>query len=97
MAQFIGRNTILDGTLRDLVDGQGIVATRFGDLAGQPSAEVAAGRAAKIVIPSEAFDVFPAADHGRDSLQGSYGQNVLPGVVERREVLGQCCADDGAA
>jgi ABC-type Fe3+/spermidine/putrescine transport system ATPase subunit len=88
VAQFIGRNTILDGTLEGLAGQEGVVATRFGAFAGWMNAALSVGSAAKIVIPSEAFDVFPATEADVDALRGSYGGNVIPGAIERREIVG---------
>lgn len=88
VAQFIGRNIIFDGALQGMTDQEGIVATQFGAFTGRPNAALPVGGAAKIVIPSEAFDIFPTAEVGRDALGESYGGNVMPAMVERREVVG---------
>jgi ABC-type Fe3+/spermidine/putrescine transport system ATPase subunit len=88
VAQFIGRNTILDGTIQAMTEREGTVATRLGPLAGRPNATLAVGDAAKIVISSEAFDVFAAADVGPDGPRADYGGNLLAGVIERRELAG---------
>ncbi len=88
VAQFIGRNTILDGTVQSRDGDRSIVVTRFGDLAGLHDTDLPPGRAAKLVIPSEAFDVHPAEQTSRDALAFIYGGNVLPGMIERRDVVG---------
>ncbi len=88
VAQFIGRNTILDGTLRALEAGHGIVGTAFGTFAGRLNGQPAIGGPVKLVVPSEAFDVFPVDDVERASLAATYEGNVLPATVERRDVVG---------
>ncbi len=88
VAQFIGRNTILDGTLSSLADGRALVRTAFGPLAGTPHGTPATGGAAKLVIPSESFDLFPAASTDAARLRETYGPNVLEGVVAQRDVVG---------
>ncbi|HTW25873.1 MAG TPA: ABC transporter ATP-binding protein [Acetobacteraceae bacterium] len=88
VAQFIGRNTIFDGAVQSADGEAGVLATRFGAFAGRPNADLPLGRPGKIVIPSEAFELFPAAASGRETLGSTYGSNVLPGVVERREIVG---------
>ncbi len=88
VAQFIGRNTILDGTVRALEAGRAVVETAFGIFAGQANGQPAIGGAAKLVIPSEAFDVFPVDGDERASLAATYDGNVLPATAERRDVVG---------
>ncbi len=88
VAQFIGRNTIIDGTLRGVAAGRAVVETAFGTFAGRPNGEPAIGGAAKLVVPSEAFDIHPADDAARAALDASYDGNLLPGTVERRDVVG---------
>jgi putative spermidine/putrescine transport system ATP-binding protein/spermidine/putrescine transport system ATP-binding protein len=85
VAQFIGRNTILDGVVRS---GDGIVVTQFGVFGGQPGGALAVGASAKLVIPSEAFDIHPVDAATTQALDASYSGNLLPGVVERRDVVG---------
>jgi putative spermidine/putrescine transport system ATP-binding protein/spermidine/putrescine transport system ATP-binding protein len=88
VAQFIGRNTILDGTLQGASSQEGTVATRFGTFAGRPNAELAEGGPAKIVIPSESLEIFAASQVALPGLRVEYGGNVLGGVIERRERVG---------
>ena len=76
VARFIGRNTLLEGTVRD-----GVVETRFGRFAGRVDGPGLTGKA-HLVIPSEAFDVVPEAN------AHAHSGNVLPGTVARREIVG---------
>jgi ABC-type Fe3+/spermidine/putrescine transport system ATPase subunit len=84
VAQFIGRNTILDGAVR----AGGTVTTQFGTFGGQPNEPLAVGSSAKLVIPSEAFDIHPVSEATRDGLGVAYSGNILAGVIERRDVVG---------
>ncbi len=85
VAQFIGRNTILSGVL-DGSDGRiGRVLTRFGQFQGVLNGSVAAGAAAEIVVPAEAFDMMSA---GEAATATAVTGNNLHGRVESREVVG---------
>jgi len=88
VAQFVGRNTILDGKLHGLNNEEMSVETRFGILVGRRNEALSVGDAAKIVIPSEAFVIRPQADVSRDEISGFFAGNVMSGVIERREVVG---------
>jgi ABC-type Fe3+/spermidine/putrescine transport system ATPase subunit len=85
VAQFIGNNTILDGTA---LDTPGAVQTGFGTFHGRPARAVYSNARAKLVVPSEALDVHPGAGVTRQQLEVSFGGNVLPGILERREIVG---------
>ena len=88
MAQFIGRNTIVAGTLSGVRAGVGRVATEHGDLFGELLAEPGAGAAVRVVIPSEALGVYPVASVDAGELGRSSDGNMLRGVVERRDFVG---------
>jgi ABC-type Fe3+/spermidine/putrescine transport system ATPase subunit len=88
VAQFIGRNTIFSGRVEAVADGLGSLATEFGRFTGSLNGRLDAGAEAKLIIPSEAFDVHAAADSSREALLGTYQGNALEGVVEQREVVG---------
>ncbi|MGC8536701.1 MAG: ABC transporter ATP-binding protein [Rhizomicrobium sp.] len=88
VAQFVGRNTILDGTLRAMRDQEVSVETQYGVFMGQRNAALSVGEPAKIVIPSEAFDIMSEAEGAVDAIAGQYAGNVMSGVIERREVVG---------
>ena len=88
VAQFVGRNTILDGTLRAMRDQEVSVETQFGVFMGQRNAVLSVGGPAKIVVPSEAFDITSKAAGSFDAIAGQYAGNVMSGVIERREVVG---------
>ncbi len=88
VAQFVGRNTILDGTLHAIRDEEASVETRFGRFAGRCNDVLSIGATAKLVVPSEAFDILPEAEASRDVIANRYEGNVMSGVIERREVVG---------
>jgi ABC-type Fe3+/spermidine/putrescine transport system ATPase subunit len=88
VAQFIGRNTIFDGTVLDENSEQVKVETPFGIFTGTPNKSPSAGRSAKIIIPSESLEIHPAGSVTRDQISAEYSGNVLPGVMERADVIG---------
>ena len=88
VARFVGRNTIVAGTLDVADDGIGRVATEFGQLSGAVAHAPAAGAAVRVVVPSEAFELHPGAHTDTDALARAYGGNVVRGTVERRDVVG---------
>ena len=92
VAQFVGRNTLLEGTVQAIRDNEASVATRFGVFTGQRNAELAVGATVRVVIPSEAFDVQPAVGTAHEAIGIEYAGNVMPGVIARREVVGHLVA-----
>ncbi len=94
VARFIGRNTLLTGTLRGYADGIAAVATAAGLLHGRSNGILAAeGAAAVLSIPSEAVDLVDAAtppDY-RDRLPGRLVSRLLIGTAVQLNVA----LDDG--
>ncbi len=88
VAQFIGRNTIIDGALSTVEADRATLSTRFGVFVGAPNNRPEIGRAAKIVIPSESLDIFPSTRASRQALATEYQGNVLSGVMERADLVG---------
>ncbi len=84
VARFIGRNTLLTGTLQGHADGIAAVATSAGLLHGRLNgAAPAEGAAVVLSIPSEAVDVLDATmalDH-RDRLPGRLVSRLLIGTA----------------
>ena len=94
VARFIGRNTLLTGTMRGQADGIIAVATAFGLLRGRLNgAGFAEGAAAVLSIPSEAVDVVDAAlpADQRDRLPGRLVSRLLIGTAVQLTVA----LDDG--
>ena len=82
VARFIGRNSILTGTLSRVDRGLAVVDTPFGPLSGAPTgAELEVGRPAAVVVSSEAMDVRPATD-------GGVSGNALKGRLVGRTMTG---------
>jgi ABC-type Fe3+/spermidine/putrescine transport system ATPase subunit len=88
VAQFIGRNTLFDGSLTRIDADRATLSTAFGAFVGTPNNRPAIGQAVKIVVPSESLEIFPSASTSREALAGEYQGNVLPGVMERADVVG---------
>ena len=88
VAQFIGRNTIFDGTVVGEAESAVRVETQFGQFVGRPNKSPSVGRAAKIVIPSESLEIHPSGTVSRDQIAAEYSGNVLNGVMERADVIG---------
>jgi ABC-type Fe3+/spermidine/putrescine transport system ATPase subunit len=61
VAQFIGRNTIIDGTVAANEGDQAMLDTPLGRLLGTRNGTLVPGTAAKIVIPAEAIDIAAVA------------------------------------
>ncbi|MCW6508286.1 ABC transporter ATP-binding protein [Lichenifustis flavocetrariae] len=83
VAQFIGRNTILPGTLTAANDGFGEVQTTHGRFRGVPEGKIAPGAAAALVVPAEAFTMLPIGG-GASAGVG----NTLDARIESRDVVG---------
>jgi putative spermidine/putrescine transport system ATP-binding protein/spermidine/putrescine transport system ATP-binding protein len=68
VAQFIGRNTILDGEIVDFAQDHATVKTAFGAFVGTANDQPARGMKAKIVIPSESLEIHVNQGVSRDEL-----------------------------
>jgi putative spermidine/putrescine transport system ATP-binding protein/spermidine/putrescine transport system ATP-binding protein len=83
VARFIGRNSILAGTLSDVSDGLAVVGTPFGPLSGSPNDPgLAVGVPAAVVVPSEAMEVRPFAGGERlpNTLKGRLIGRTMTGL-----------------
>ena len=82
VARFIGRNSILTGTLSKVDQRLAVVDTPFGPLSGAPNgAQLEVGRPAAVVVSSEAMDVRPATAAGAPG-------NALKGRLVGRTMTG---------
>ena len=88
VAQFIGRNTVLEGTAGDSKGEELAVSTPLGEFVGRPNGDLGRAAAAKLVVPAEAIDVFQADGTDRTALSARYRGNVLAAKVSRAEVVG---------
>ena len=88
VAQFIGRNTIIPGTVRSSSDSEIAVETAFGILSGASGGQAAApGSKASLVLPAEAVDVVPAKTSEADRRK-AYGGCTIAGTVSRLQQIG---------
>ncbi|WP_181704848.1 ATP-binding cassette domain-containing protein [Chthonobacter rhizosphaerae] len=88
VAQFIGRNTILDGEVRGLANGAAVVETPLGVLSGAANGPVREGGRAQVVVPAEAIEVHAAVPGARESVAAKTGGNVVAGRIRRADVVG---------
>jgi ABC-type Fe3+/spermidine/putrescine transport system ATPase subunit len=87
VAQFIGRNTLIPGTVC-ASDGASItVDTPYGALMGSSLTGAAAGGKAHLVLPAEAIDLLPAKTPKAD-LTAAYGTCAIPVTVGRIQQIG---------
>jgi putative spermidine/putrescine transport system ATP-binding protein/spermidine/putrescine transport system ATP-binding protein len=88
VAQFIGRNTIIPGTLKGRDGEIAVVDTGYGTLRGfLNDAALSDGGEVVAVVPSEAIDVH-SVGADRDELVGRYQGNVMEGLVRAADVVG---------
>ena len=86
VADFIGRNTVLPGSLASVVDGIGRVATAIGSFTGTMGAtSPRLGGEAAVVVPAEAFVMVPSGSAPQDGMAGG---NQLEARIESRSVVG---------
>jgi putative spermidine/putrescine transport system ATP-binding protein/spermidine/putrescine transport system ATP-binding protein len=88
VAQFIGRNTILDGAIKGVEDGRVVVETPLGLLRGMANGALATGSSAKIVIPAEAIEVHAASAETRTAVSARSAGNVVAATIRRSDVVG---------
>jgi ABC-type Fe3+/spermidine/putrescine transport system ATPase subunit len=88
VAQFIGRNVILDGQVRLLDGSRAVLDTPLGVLSGTTNGRLAAGGPAKIVVPAEAIEVHTALEGNRETIAARTGSNVIGARIQRSDVVG---------
>jgi len=87
VAQFIGRNTLLPGTVKQAGAHETSVETAFGILAGSPSEEVKSGDKVSLVLPAEAMDIAPAT-MAEAQLRDDYGACFIPVTITALQQTG---------
>ena len=87
VAQFIGRNTLIPGTVKGSSKTGITLDTPYGELAGTSQASVKAGSKANLVLPAESVDLLPAKTT-KAALTKSYGSCSIPVKVERIQQIG---------
>jgi ABC-type Fe3+/spermidine/putrescine transport system ATPase subunit len=83
VAQFIGRNIVLDCTVNGVEAGRAMVDTPLGPMSGTGNGSFSSGAQGMIVVPAEAIDVKIA---GAGSPAG--GGNAVAGRIARAFVVG---------
>ncbi len=87
VAQFIGRNTLIPGTVR-ASDGTSVtVDTPYGSLVGSATKGVSAGSKANLVLPAEAVDLLPGTTPEAE-ITTAYGTCNIPVTVGRIQQIG---------
>ena len=87
VAQFIGRNTLIPGTVQGSDGASIMVDTPYGALAGSALAGAAAGAKANLILPAEAVDLL-SAQTPKDELARTYGTCNIPVTVVRIQEVG---------
>ena len=87
VAQFIGRNTLIPGTVR-ASDGTNVtVDTPYGSLVGSATKGVSAGSKAHLILPAESIDLLPG-NTSKDEIAKTYGTCSIPVSVGRIQNIG---------
>ena len=88
VAQFIGRNTLIPGTVRETTAGEVTVDTAFGAIAGAAgSTDLKSGSRASLVLPAEAVDIV-AAGIPEAELRATYGSCAIPVSISGLQQIG---------
>jgi ABC-type Fe3+/spermidine/putrescine transport system ATPase subunit len=88
VAQFIGRNTNIPGTLKGCDGEIAAVDSSYGVLRGYINdRSLSNGEKVLVVVPSEAIDIHPATV-SRDELTAKYQGNVVEGLIRSADVVG---------
>jgi len=88
VAQFIGRNTIFSGEVKDVVEGTAIVDTAAGKLSGHAGSTLGDKARVNLIVPAEAIEVHPARNAARDRIAADFDGNLIDARVTRFDVVG---------
>ena len=88
VAQFIGRNTILEGEVAGIDGDDTVVSTGVGTVSGRANGAVADKGRVSLVVPAEAIEVHATTSATRDGLVASGETNLVDAQIERFEVVG---------
>ena len=87
VAQFIGRNTLIPGTVR-ASDGNSVtIDTPYGALMGSTQTGLASGQKANLILPAESIDLLPAKT-SKSEITKTYGTCIIPVKVGRIQKIG---------
>jgi ABC-type Fe3+/spermidine/putrescine transport system ATPase subunit len=87
VAQFIGRNTLIPGTVKGSDGNSVTVETPYGVLSGMAGTGAAAGAEANLVLPAESIEILPLNTAKADIIK-AYGTNHIPVTVGRAQQVG---------
>ena len=88
VAQFVGRNTIIPGTVRSSSPSETALDTVFGTLSGAATANPAApGARASLILPAESVDVI-AMTASDAVMKSTYGTCSIIGSITRLQQIG---------
>ncbi len=88
VAQFIGRNTIFSGEVRQADGENAVVTTPAGVLSGRINGAVASKAKVNLVVPAEAIEIHAASETGRGRAATEFGGNVIDAKITRSDVVG---------
>ncbi len=89
VARFIGRNSIIVGTITARDGDIATLHTEFGPLRGRLVEEdLPVGSSVDFVIPSEVMELYPEASAQDPAVRDMYGGNVLLGKIRAETVVG---------
>jgi ABC-type Fe3+/spermidine/putrescine transport system ATPase subunit len=81
VAQFIGRNIILDCTIKGIEGDRAVVDTPLGPMSGTGNGPINVGASGKVVVPAEAIDVRAANSSGVGNGNGVLGRILRSNVT----------------
>ena len=87
VAQFIGRNTLIPGTVKTSGKAGITLDTPYGALGGTSQTPAKAGAKANLVLPAESVDLLPAKT-SKAELAKNYGSCSIPVKVGRIQQIG---------
>ena len=88
VAQFIGRNTIIPGTVKSSSASETVLDTVFGTLSGSVVAKTAAaGAKASLILPAESVDVIPISTPAAE-IASTYGNCTIEAGITRLQQIG---------
>ena len=88
VANFIGRNTIVDGVVRAVNGEVASVETALGVLSGALNGALPPGANARVVIPAEAIEVVADGPGQAEAVAARSDGNAVTATVQRSDVVG---------
>jgi ABC-type Fe3+/spermidine/putrescine transport system ATPase subunit len=95
VAQFIGRNTLIPGTVKAADKTGATLDTPYGLLGGLARGDIKKGAKANLVLPAESIDLLPGKTT-KAMLEKQYGSCAIPVEVKRIQQVGHIVQMDVA-